>query len=198
MNFCSLAANKFERVKSLLKIYNLLPIFVCICSLSRAIFDIVTDFYRTRQDAMTMGERLSSLLRTVFTVIGGYFTLASSIVQRAPPVFLGLSLGKLPQEAQVPVRLVRQGHRKTHHLLAQVRLLGSRETTQFGTSGSAYRRCNEILRARRSRRTGGSSQRGREVELVEWSRYLARKLGTAKDMFMFLATYLVNIIIAKI
>ena len=96
------------------------------------------------------------------------------------------------------MRLVRQGYGKTHHLLAQVRLLGFRETTQFGTSRSTYRRYNEVLRARRSRRTCGSSQRGRKIELVEWSHYWARNLGTAKDMFMFLAIYLVNIIIAKI
>ena len=60
-----------------------------------------------------MGERLSLDFSTVSTVIGGLFTLASFIVQRASPVFLGVSFGSPSQEALSLGRLAWQGRIKT-------------------------------------------------------------------------------------
>lgn len=93
-------------------------------------------------------------------MIGGFFTLASLIVQRAPPVFLGVSFGSPSQEALALWRLARQGRIKI--LIRQIgsgywgpgRQLNPAEIHQL--TG----RLNEALTTRRGRRWARRSQEG--------------------------------------
>lgn len=129
---------------------------------------------------MTMGERLSSTFSTVFTVIGGFFTLASFILQRAPPVFLGVNFGSPSQEAIALRRLARQG--RINILVRQLesgywapgRHLDLAEKNQL---------TDEIKRLLEREEADAGAEEAKEAEVVAWGRYCARKLGNTKQIF---------------
>ncbi len=142
--------------------------------------------FRKRGLTRTMGDRLASIFSTIFTVIGGFFTFASFIVQRAPPVFFGVCFGTPSQEALVLGRLARQ---------SRIKILVRQLEYGYWAPGRPLNAAKideitaEVARLLERKEADAAAEEARGAEALAWGRFWDDKLGGMKEILALPAKF---------
>lgn len=140
-----------------------------------------------------MAERLASAFSTIFTVIGGFFTFASFVVQRAPPVFFGACFGTPSQEALVLGRLARQGRIK---ILVRQLEYGYWAPGRPLNAAKIDELTAEVARLLKREEADAAAEEARGAEALAWGRFWDEKLDDIKEI-LALPTKFCRLVIIK-